>query len=104
MMKALKNGGGCLVTTFTSLAALSPAWTAPSMYPDHWVAVSVPAKYKLPTGLLISLRTTNICLSCDQGKKNFFMGFIKQEQIFSGTSSCEERAEKFVVLVVDKKL
>lgn len=71
MTKALKNGGGCLVTTFTSLAALSPAWTSPSMYPDHWVAVSVPAKYKLPSGLLISLRTTNICLSCEQGKKNF---------------------------------
>ena len=39
-----------------SRAALSPASTAPSMYPVHSVAVSVPAKYTLPCGLRNSLK------------------------------------------------
>ena len=44
-----------LVYFFTSRAALSPACTAPLMYPVHLVAVSVPArKILFPIGSLIA--------------------------------------------------
>lgn len=42
----------------TSLAALSPASTAPFMYPGQTVAVSVPAKYTFKKGSRSVLRTT----------------------------------------------